>query len=214
MKYVYALLLMSVFHTSCVGQNNVGSGKDNIKSETKDTVPLSYDPNRMVRNVKKGRDGTILIAASRSGVFRYNGKSFTNLTNKIGLRRYWDVLADRRGNLWVGTTDSGVYHYNGNSFQHFTTREGLANNAVLAIYEDRAGNIWFGTGGGVSRYNGTSFQNFTTKEGLPNSSISTIMEDKTGKLWFGTRGEAFFMMEKHLPFSETKTGRPLPTFGR
>jgi ligand-binding sensor domain-containing protein len=207
MKYVYALLLMSVFHTSCVGQNNVGSGKDNIKSETKDTVPLSYDPNRMVRNVKKGRDGTILIAASRSGVFRYNGKSFTNLTNKIGLRRYWDVLADRRGNLWVGTTDSGVYHYNGNSFQHFTTREGLANNAVLAIYEDRAGNIWFGTGGGVSRYNGTSFQNFTTKEGLPNSSISTIMEDKTGKLWFGTRGEAFFYDGKTFTVFRNKDGK-------
>jgi hypothetical protein len=55
MKYihVYALFLIHVFHTSC-GQNQTNVPKDNIKSETKDTV-TSYGPNNMVRNVKKDR---------------------------------------------------------------------------------------------------------------------------------------------------------------
>ena len=196
---------MSFFHTSC-GQKQTEPHKDNINYDIKDTV-TSYGPNTMVRNVKQDRNGNILIAASWGGVFRYDGKSFTNLTSKIGSRRYWDVLEDRRGNLWFASTDSGVYNYNGKTFKHFTTREGLANNSVMKIYEDKAGNIWFGTGGGVSRYDGKSFRNFTTKDGLSNNDLTTIMEDKTGKLWFGTRGEPCFYDGKTFTVLKNKDGK-------
>ncbi len=156
----------------------------------------------MVRNIKKGRNGTILIAgpnnASFGDVFRYDGKSFTNLTSKIGQHKFQDVLEDRRGNSWFASTDSGVYYDNGNSIQHFTTTEGLADNRVTSVYEDKVGIIWFGTGNGLSRYDGKSFRNFTSpnaplfyKEGHWNNEINTIIEDKTGKLWVGTRGDAF-----------------------
>ena len=157
MKYthVYALFLMSVFHTTC-GQNQTNVPKDSIKSETKDTV-TSYGPKSMVRNVKKDRNGNILIA-SYLGVFRYDGTSFTNISSEISPPRFsssWDVLEDRKGNLWFGTKDSGVYCYpsallraGGKSFQHFTTKGGLGSNSALHIYEDKAGNIWFATGGG------------------------------------------------------------------
>jgi len=200
MKYthVYVLFLLFVFHSTC-GQNQTNPPQDNIskglysESQLKE-ADTSRVPMSMVRNVKQARNGDILIA-SYLGVFRYDGTSFTNLTSKISSPRFssfWDVLEDRKGNLWFGTRDSGVYYYDGNSFQHFTTREGLANNRVMFIYEDKAGNIWFASGGGTSRYDGKSFQNFTTKEGLSNNDLTTIMEDKTGKLWFGTRGEPCF----------------------
>jgi ligand-binding sensor domain-containing protein/polyisoprenoid-binding protein YceI len=198
MKYiqVYALFVMSVFLTSC-GQNQTNATKDNIKPEVKD-----IGPNLMVRNIKKGRNGTILIAgpnnSSFGDVFRYDGKSFTNLTSKIGSHRFWDVLEDRQGNIWFTSTDSGVYYYNGKSIQHFTTKDGLVNNRVMSVYEDKAGIIWFGTGGGISRYDGKSFRNFKNpnpsrvyKEGNWNNDITTIIEDKAGKLWVGTRGDAF-----------------------
>jgi hypothetical protein len=204
MKYhVYTLFLITVFLISC-RQNQKNLPNDNIKTEIKD-----IGPNIMVRNIKKGRNGTILIAgpnnSSFGGVFRYDarlpdgqGKSFTNLTNKIGSHQFWDVLEDRRGNVWFTSTDSGVYYYNGTSIQHFTTKEGLANNRVMSVYEDKAGIIWFGTGDGISRYDGKSFRNFKNpnpssvyKGGNWNNDITTIMEDKTGKLWVGTRGDAF-----------------------
>ncbi|MEI9810754.1 MAG: two-component regulator propeller domain-containing protein [Bacteroidota bacterium] len=150
---LFVLFLMTVFYTSCKGQKQTEPHTDNINYDTKDTV-TSYGPNTMVRNVKQDRNGNILIAASWGGVFRYDGKSFTNIASKIGSRRYWDVLEDRRGSLWFATTDSGVYNYpsasfraGGKTFKHFTTREGLVNNRVMSIYEDKAGNIWFGTGG-------------------------------------------------------------------
>jgi hypothetical protein len=90
-----------------------------------------------------------------TGVLRYDGKSFTNITSAISSPSFWDVLEDRKGNLWFGTRDSGVYCYpwaplraGGKSFQHFTTKDGIDSNSALHIYEDKAGNIWFATGGG------------------------------------------------------------------
>jgi len=44
MKYIYALLLISVFHISCRGQNKTDPPKENIKAETKDIV-ISRGPN-------------------------------------------------------------------------------------------------------------------------------------------------------------------------
>jgi ligand-binding sensor domain-containing protein len=129
------------------------------------------------------------LISSFLGVFRYDGTSFTNLTSTIKSPSFWDVLEDRKGNLWFATRDSGVYLLPSGqtNFQHFTTKQGLASNyGATHLYEDKAGNIWFGAG----RYDGKSFRNFTTKEGFPNN-ITTIIEDKTGKLWIGTRGEAF-----------------------
>ena len=184
---LFTLFLMFVFYTSCGVQNQTNVPKDNIKPETKDTV-TSYWPGDTVSQIKKGRNGAILIASDRA-VFRYDGKSFINLTSKLGPHIFHDALEDRKGDLWFATDDSaGVYYYNGEAFQHFTTREGLANNQVICIYEDKAGIIWFGTRAGVSRYDGKSFRNFTMKgEHWYDNFITTIMEDKTGKLWIGTR---------------------------
>ncbi len=228
MKYthVYALLLVFVFHSSCV-QNQTNSPKENIKpnragyteSQLKD-ADSSKVPMSMVRHVKQASNGDILIA-SYLGVFRYDGTSFTNLTSKIISPRFssfWDVLEDRKGNLWFASKDSGVYYYPSASlraggkslptgqagFQHFTTKNGLASNMALHIYEDRAGYIWFG----ASRYDGKSFRTFTTKDGFPSNNIRLLLEDKTGKLWFGAQGENMFVYDgKTFTVLKNKDGK-------
>lgn len=201
---LYSFFLISILLTSC-RQNQQEAHKNSVMPNTKDSTTLQV-PNSMVRNVKLDKNGNILIASFK-GVFRYDGKSFTNITNTISSPSFWDVLEDRKGNLWFATRNSGAYYYNGKSFQHFTTKEGLANNGVRSVYEDKAGTIWFGTGGGVSRYDGKIFRNFTTKDGLPNNDVTTIMEDKAGKIWFGTRGEACFYDGKKFTILKNKDGK-------
>jgi ligand-binding sensor domain-containing protein len=205
---LFALFSMAVFLSSC-GQNQTYAPPDIIRSETKDVI-TSQVPYSMVRNVKQDRNGDILIA-SYKGVFRYDGKSFTNITSAISSPSFWDVLEDRKGNLWFGTKDSGIYCYpsaslstGGKSFLHYTTRQGLASNMALHIYEDRAGNIWFG----ASRYDGKSFRNFTTKNGFPSNNIRLLLEDKTGKLWFGAQGENMFVYDgKTFTVLKNKDGK-------
>ncbi|MDB5151641.1 MAG: two component regulator propeller domain protein [Mucilaginibacter sp.] len=204
---IYALFLMFVFCISCRGQNKTDLPKDNIKSETKSII-TSAGPNRITRNIIQDSKGNIWIA-SWEGIFRYDGKSFTNITSKVSSARFFSVLEDRKGNLWFGSIGSGVYYYNGKSFQNFTTRDGLLNNEITCIYEDKAGNIWFGTGGGASRYDGKSFRNYIidgdamnedrTGKTFPNRppyEVNSIIEDKTGKFWFATRGNTFVYDEK------------------
>jgi ligand-binding sensor domain-containing protein len=223
MKYTLGLLFIFIFCASCKGQNQTNVPQDTIKSsrgpssepQLKENsagslavslAATSKVPVSMVRHVRQARNGDILIA-SFLGVFRYDGTSFTNLTNKISpplSSSFWDVLEDRKGNLWFGTRDSGVYHFNGKSFQHFTTKDGLASNMALHFYEDRAGNIWFG----ASRYDGKSFRNFTTKDGFPSNSIRLLLEDKTGKLWFCAQGENMFVYDgKTFTVLKNKDGK-------
>ena len=188
---LFVLFIVIVFYTSCNGQNQINSPNDNIKSEIKDTISSFWSKNDTVVQIRKGSNGTILIASKRN-VFRYDGKSFFNLSNKLGSHRYQDVLEDRKGGLWFATEDSGVYYYNGKSFQHFTINEGLADNWATCIYEDKVGVIWLGTKGGASRYDGKKIQNFLMKgEYKWDTYITTFMEDKTGKLWVSARGDVF-----------------------
>lgn len=200
---IYVLFLTFVFCTSCNAQNKTELPKDNIKPETKDVITYN-SPSTISRNIIQDRKGNIWIAAF-DGVFRYDGKSFINMTSEVTSARFFSVLEDRKGNLWFGSIGSGVYYYDGKSFQNFTTKEGLLNNEIVCIYEDKIGTIWFGANGGVSRYDGKSFRNYLMngdsfmedRTGIsisnqrPMNEINSIIEDKTGKFWFGTRGNTF-----------------------
>ena len=189
--------IYEIWEKGVIQQDKTDLQKGNIKSKD---VATSFGPNTITRTIKQDRKGNIWMA-SWDGVFRYDGKSFTNITSEVSSARFFSILEDREGNFWFASVGSGVYYYDGISFQNFTTKEGLANDRVGDIYEDKTGNIWFGTEGGVSRYDaksftfsgnktGKSFRNFTTKEGLSNNDVNSIIEDKTGKFWFGTRGHA------------------------
>jgi hypothetical protein len=111
---LFALFSLSVFLSSCK-QKQTYAPPDIIRSETKDSVS-SYGPTRMVRNVKQARNGDILIA-SYTGVWRYDGKLFTNITSAISSPSFWDVPEDRKGNLWFGAS-----RYDGKSFRNRTVR--------------------------------------------------------------------------------------------
>ncbi|WP_257669957.1 ligand-binding sensor domain-containing protein [Parapedobacter tibetensis] len=200
MKYIhlYILLLMFVFCTSC-GQNQTSVPKQNNRSHRSGLsesqlkeAAASKVPMSMVRNVRQAKNGDILIA-SYVGVYRYDGASFTNMTSTIEWPTFWDVLEDRKGNLWLASQDSGVYFQPAeqNGFMHFKAKDGTGISSALHIYEDRAGNIWFG----ASRYDGKSFRTFTTKGGFPSNNIRLLLEDKTGKLWFGAQGENMFVYD-------------------
>ena len=46
-------------------------------------------------------------------------------------------------------------------FKHIGLSEGLAQPAVMAIYQDRLGRMWFGTREGISQYDGNRIRVFT-----------------------------------------------------
>lgn len=201
---IYILLLCFIIGSSC-GDNQKQKQTNNYRSIS-DSTDIKRGPSGIVRTIKQDRNGNIWIA-SWKGIFRYDGKSFTNITAGVTAARFYSVVEDKEGNFWFSTVGSGVYYYNGKSFRNFTTKDGLASNRVSEIYEDKSGHIWFCTDAGASRYDGQSFRNFTKKDGFPSSSINWIVEDKAGKLWFATN-ESAFVYEGKTSTILTHKGQP------
>lgn len=58
---------------------------------------------------------------------------------------------------------------------------------VVHLFEDKAGNLWFGTmSEGAARYDGKTLTYFTTRDGLCGNTVASIAQDKEGNMWFGT----------------------------
>ncbi len=60
---------------------------------------------------------------------------------------------------------------------------------VRRIFQDKAGNLWFGTNGeGVCRYDGKTLTYYSVKDGFSGTAVRGIIEDTDGNVWFGTNG--------------------------
>ncbi len=198
-KHFYLLSLLTFVACNwCAAQSEITPREDDIRYETR-YLANSAVPGGITRTIKQDSKGNVWLAAF-DGMFRYDGKSFTNVAGKVSSARFFSVLEDKKGNFWFGTIGSGVFYYDarlgegvgqGKSFQNFTSRDGLGNDAVTYIYEDKKNNIWLATQNGASRYDGKSFRNYRiSEENKDDNDVNAIVEDKTGKFWFGTRGKA------------------------
>jgi ligand-binding sensor domain-containing protein len=151
---------------------------------------------------------------TNKGVYRYDGKSVTNLKLEELFQHGpkpkahnwgWPQVQDKKGNIWFSNW-GGVYRYDGKSFTSFTEKDGLSGNMVTRIIEDKKGNLWFGGDGGLTRYDGNTFTRFTTNDGLPNLGIWSILEDRRGSLWVGTRETGLYLYDGKtlITYSEYK----------
>ncbi|MBL8399062.1 MAG: response regulator [Candidatus Accumulibacter sp.] len=75
-------------------------------------------------------------------------------------------------------------------FEHVTMSHGLSNGNVEAIFQDRQGFTWFGTGAGLDRYDGYRIKTYRPDPDNPHSLIGNavhdILEDAGGVLWIAT----------------------------
>ena len=159
-------------------------------TENKDII-MPEGPKSITRNILEDKQGNIWLA-TWNGVLGYDGKEYTNYTNKDSLRRHrvFSLLEDKSGNIWFGTIGAGLFLYNGVSFKNLTSKDGLVNDQVQCLYEDNSGKIWVGTTAGISVYDQETFTNYTTEQGLSDNDVNSIIQDKKGRYWIGTRGEA------------------------
>ena len=109
-----------------------------------------------------------------------------------------DIVQDNYGFLWFGTLD-GLYKYDGYSLKAYRHERGnpnsVADDSIRALYKDRDGSIWIGTGyGGLDRLdpNRDNFTHYPHKshspESLLNNNVVCVYRDRGGQLWVGTNG--------------------------
>lgn len=193
--------------------------KGNIWFSTLSKGMATYDGNKLTYDTTIGnRVGSIvedsnnnLWFGTHSGVYKYDGKTFTNYSVNDGLldNMVSNILIDKSGNIWAGTW-GGVCKFDGDHFIHFPLPipdielqpYQSTMNWLTEIMEDSKGNIWFGRDGyGATKFDGKSFTHFTKKDGLASNNIRDIEEDKLGNIWFASR-----VTEKDHPDADKRLG--------
>ena len=100
----------------------------------------------------------------KGGICIYDGKTFTTLTTKDGLggSEVWGIYLEKSGVIWITARGSTTRYdptfpiSDSKAFTVFTVEDGL-NCCVQSMYQDRSGNMWWGTGQGLYRFNGKRF---------------------------------------------------------
>lgn len=137
---------------------------------------------------------TLAVLLLMPGAFAQRDIHFTSLTTKEGLssNSVNAILKDHYGLMWFAT-DDGLDKFDGTNFTVYRNKQGdtttLQANEILALHEDRGGNLWVGTSGGsLSLYDRRHdcFINFPSgnqPNAINNNVIRSICSDYRGRIW-------------------------------
>lgn len=149
--------------------------------------------NVRVRNMLRGRDGSLWIGTIGGGVYRFSPKGNQHFTTQDGLSSNFvqALLEARDGTIWIGT-NYGVSHLDRAGLHNLRTQNGLAANYIRSLLEDRDGTIWIGSERGLEIYRNGAFvdDGFTAK--LDNERIWALYQDADGGIWVGTHGDGLY----------------------
>ena len=210
---ICALLLLFNLITSCNGQVKTDVQKDSVSEQ--ETIVGGQAKIIRTQGIVSGnlhcnlqdKAGNIWFSTSGEGVYRYDGKSFTNYTTKDGLsdNNVGNIIEDKSGNILFGTK-SGICKYDGKYFSNYSENVDATKKSISSLIEDSKGYLWFGVWGeGVYRYDGKIFTNFLNNDapektfplfpqqddqsfnlGNQDQLILDILEDKLGNIWFSS----------------------------
>ena len=182
-----------------------------ICSECKTPFPYNHSIDKGLAD----RAGNIWFGTSE-GVYRYDGKLFTNYKVMGGLNvaTIANIVEDNAGNIWFGT-QGGAIRYNKKSFTNIMTRAGgpldipggwgaegstKIEGQYTSVFPDRSGNIWFCSGYDLFIYDEGSqtalhtglgrYLNETVpdKSAFHDASVQLAYQDKKGNIWFTVSG--------------------------
>ena len=151
-------------------------------------------PNNRIDEIKEDKSGNIYFNSCHpnSTISKFDGNTFTTVSAITS--NDWKLQSD---DLWFkhNYQTEKVYRYDGITLYELQLPKPakLSNPfGIYSIYQDKKGNIWFGTNPvGVCRYDGQSFE-WITEEDVTEfrnegaNGVRSITEDKNGDFWFNT----------------------------
>lgn len=211
-KPIYSLLLVLTLLTSCNGQSKTHSQVEGngeltalLPGQPKLTKTQGSSEYTTVTCGIQDKKGNLWFGTCEEGVYKYDGKLFTQFTMNDGLSSncIWSIMEDTSGTIWFGTSN-GICRIDGNKIISIPINEYIRPlilddryytewstiNTVWSMLQDKSGKIWFGTGDGVYFYDGLNFSRLLANDEIVNNDslhlkvVEQIVEDKNGIMWF------------------------------
>jgi len=189
-------------------------------------LKIPYSPSKeysdnQIRSFSEDLNGEIYIGSVR-GVSLLDPATFTFrsppavLERAIGTKAVISMCKSRNGNMWAGT-QLGLFRYDPRRKRIHLFRKNMSNpddrhtipdDHINALYEDRQGKLWIGTGSkGLCSYDPATGlflrHRNTNPDALPgNGRIFAIIEDRQGNIWAATAGDG---LNRYDPVRDTFT---------
>jgi signal transduction histidine kinase/ligand-binding sensor domain-containing protein/DNA-binding response OmpR family regulator len=195
------------------GMKRIGKNLDYIIREDVET-PYVNMTTAKIQTIYEDKDQNLWLGCVHKGLLM--------IPNKVTPFNFWNVpdqqypdagivcnvLKDRNGNLWCSVENAGVFKINGhgNIVEHM-----LADKTISSIYQDRMGNLWFG-----SKYSGGVYRlDMKTGKMMNDNILNTarweykrIAEDNNGNLYISVFGSGFVRYNPATRMLETFRNTP------
>ncbi len=134
--------------------------------------------------------GRMWVGTWEGGIALIDGSNIRKFDSENGLKpsRIYDIIEDVEGNILIADQNNGLTIFKGDAFVSINEKEILPDPNVNAIYQDKTGDVWFGTNAGISRYNPLSGKKPVFYNMANNSiyeDIRFFKEDRDANLWIG-----------------------------
>jgi len=158
-----------------------------------------------VRDIFEDDAGNLWFA-TRNGVSCYDGKFFKNYGREqqgFGVSDILCIAQDKQGMMWFGSGGlhggmggRGVTRFDPSApedqaFRVFSVEQGLLADKVLAIVENKKGDLIFATANGVCKYLphaefGWYFERIVGQNELGYDIVQDVLEDRDGNVWYAS----------------------------
>lgn len=161
----------------------------------------------VITGLIQGEGKSFWIGTASQGLFllndaRVDGSQFDGDVDQVigrtEINEIRSIFMDRDMVVWVGIEGKGLVRIENKLTETYVSRPqdaySLSYNSILSIYQDNAGDLWFGTlAGGVSTIHFTK-QNFRNIDdgtsrnfSLSANDVTRISESEAGSIWVGTK---------------------------
>lgn len=187
----------STFTLTQDNEGNIWSGSYQGALTVTDGEKILFTKNLPYKWLAQGlvlQNNILLPTETEKGLFVFNSRgSHKEFIDSVSV---FSLYASRNHRLYLGTANKGLWSVSIDGLEKkqriwkkITVKNGLEQNNIIAIGEDRFGNIWTGNSGSIAVYQPkTGYCKTWLKDDKPNSYLGarSILTDTDKNLWFGS----------------------------
>lgn len=169
-----------------------GSGIRCLQKQTFKTFDTRHGlAGEVIRSLARDSKDRVWIL-SQAGLDCLEVKAGDRIRHVADVDLGWDLYCDHDDWVWIGTFSGKLLRLEADrTLKSFSGTNQVG--AITSLYEDKAGQLWIGSGNGLWKWNGTEL--LPSMVAPDSGDIKVITQDQHGVLWLGKVGSGLWRNE-------------------